>query len=46
MYIKTERLYLYYKFNNIYYKVPTHGYLFKIIDFGRAIFKFHKKTIF
>lgn len=46
MYIKTERIYLYYKFNNIYYKVPTHGYLFKIIDFGRAIFTFHKKTFF
>ena len=46
MYIKTDKLYIYYKFNNIYYKVPTHGYIFKIIDFGRAIFTFHKKTFF
>ena len=46
MYKKTDRLYLYYKFNNIYYKVPTYGYIFKIIDFGRAIFTFHKKTFF
>ena len=29
MYIKTDILYLYYKFNNIYYKVPTHGYFSK-----------------
>ena len=46
MYKKTDKLYLYYKFNNIYYKIPTYGYLFKIIDFGRAIFTFHKKTFF
>jgi len=46
MFKKTEKAYLYYKFNNIYFKVPTHGYLFKIIDFGRAIFTFHKKLFF
>ena len=46
MYTKTERTFLYYKFNNIYFKVPTYGYLFKIIDFGRSIFDFHKKTFF
>ena len=46
MYSKTDKLYIYYKFNNIYYKIPTHGYIFKIIDFGRAIFKFHKKLFF
>ena len=46
MYKKTEKTYMYYKFNNIYYKVPTHGYIFKIIDFGRAIFTFHKKLFF
>ena len=44
--LKTERTYLYYKFNNIYFKVPTHGYIFKIIDFGRSIFDFHNKTFF
>ena len=46
MYQKTDKLYLYYKFNNIYFKVPTHGYIFKIIDFGRAIFTFKDKLFF
>tara|TARA_B100000953_G_C17918242_1_gene389877 strand:+ start:130 stop:660 length:531 start_codon:yes stop_codon:yes gene_type:complete len=46
MYTSTEKTYLYYKFNNIYYKVPTFGYLFKIIDFGRSIFTFHNKVFF
>ena len=46
MYVKTERLFLYYKFNNIYYKVPTYGYIFKIIDFGRSIFTYHNKLFF
>ena len=32
--------------NNIYFKVPTHGYIFKIIDFGRSIFNFHNKLFF
>jgi len=43
MFSKTENKYLYYKYNNIYYRVPTHGYIFKIIDFGRVIFKFRNK---
>jgi hypothetical protein len=43
MFQKTEKTYLYYKFNNMYFKVPTHGYIFKIIDFGRSIFEFHNK---
>ena len=43
MFSKTESKYLYYKYNNIYYRVPTHGYIFKIIDFGRAIFKYRNK---
>ena len=46
MFKKTDRQYLYYKFNNIYFKIPTHGYLFKIIDFGRCIFTYHNKTFF
>lgn len=44
MYIKTEKPYLYYKYNNQYFKVPTYGYLFKIIDFGRSIFTIGQKT--
>ena len=46
MYISTEKTYLYYKFNNIYYKVPTFGYLFKVIDFGRSVFTFHNRLFF
>ena len=46
MYIKTDKTYLYYKLNNIYFKVPTFGYLFKIIDFGRSIFTFNNKVFF
>lgn len=37
MYTKTEKDYLYYSLNGIFYKVPTHGYMIKIIDFERAI---------
>ena len=37
MYSETETEYLYYKLNNIYFKVPTFGKIFKIIDFGRSI---------
>ena len=40
MYTPTEEKFLYYKVNNILYKVPTYGRLFKIIDFGRAIYRF------
>ena len=46
MYTKTDKIYLYYKFNNIYFKVPTFGYIFKIIDFGRSIFTFQNKVFF
>jgi hypothetical protein len=44
MYSNTETKYLYYKLNNIYYRVPTYGKIFKIIDFGRAIFKYKNKV--
>ena len=44
MFQRTESKYLYYKYNNLYYRVPCHGYIFKIIDFGRAIFTYHNKV--
>jgi hypothetical protein len=40
MYVKTDQEFLYYKFDGKVYKVPTYGKIFKIIDFGRAIYKF------
>jgi len=40
MYVPTDKKYLYYCVDNVYYKVPTFGRIYKIIDFGRAIYKF------
>ena len=40
MYNHTDKKYVYYCYKNQYYKVPTFGRLFKIIDFGRAIYKY------
>lgn len=41
MYIETDKKYLYYCYKKQYYKVPTFGRIFKIIDFGRSIYKFN-----
>ena len=46
VYSKTEKQYLYYKFNNKHYKIPTFKKIYKIIDFGRAIYKFNKHLFF
>jgi len=45
MFVHTERPNLYYKFDNRHYKVPTYGRIFKIIDFGRAIYRFRGNII-
>ena len=45
MFITTKRKFLYYKVNGRVYRVPTHGRIFKIIDFGRAIYKYDGKTM-
>ena len=39
MYINTDQEFLFYKYDNKTYKVPTYGKIYKLIDFGRAIFK-------
>ena len=44
MYVNTEQEYVYYTYNNIHYKVPTYGRIFKIIDFGRSIYKYQDKV--
>ena len=44
MYINTDKPYIYYCYQNKYYRVPTFGKIFKIIDFGRAIYKFNNVT--
>jgi len=43
MYNHTDTKYIYYCYKKKYYKVPTHGRIFKIIDFGRSIYKFDGK---
>jgi hypothetical protein len=43
MYNKTEKKFIYYCYKKKYYKVPTFGRIFKIIDFGRSIYKFDGK---
>ncbi len=45
MYIETDKKFIYYCFNKKYYKVPTFGRIFKIIDFGRSIYTFNSKLI-
>jgi hypothetical protein len=43
MYNQTDRKFIYYQYKKKYYKVPTFGRIFKIIDFGRSIYKFNGK---
>ncbi len=45
MYVTTEEKYIYYKINNKHYRVPTFGRIYKIIDFGRAIYKYRGEII-
>jgi hypothetical protein len=40
MYQPTNKEFIYYVYNKIIYKVPTYGKIYKIIDFGRAIYQF------
>ena len=43
MYVSTNKKFLYYVYKKKTYKVPTYGKIYKIIDFGRAIYKFNGK---
>uniref|UniRef100_A0A6C0HTG5 Protein kinase domain-containing protein n=1 Tax=viral metagenome TaxID=1070528 RepID=A0A6C0HTG5_9ZZZZ len=40
MFSNTDKKFIYYQYKKQIYKVPTHGKIFKIIDFGRSIYKF------
>jgi hypothetical protein len=44
MYNHTDKKFLFYCYNGKYYKVPTYGRIYKIIDFGRSIYKFDGKV--
>jgi len=46
MYVNTDVEYLYYRYNKKIYKVPTYGKIFKIIDFGRSIYKYKGRQFF
>lgn len=41
MYTSTKLKYLYYNLDETYYRVPTYGRIFKIIDFGRSIYRYN-----
>ncbi len=45
MFVETTEEFIYYLYEGQYYKVPTYGRIFKIIDFGRAIYKFRGELI-
>ena len=45
MYVETDKKYLIYKYKNKIYKIETYGKIFKLIDFGRAIYSFRKNLI-
>lgn len=44
MFVDTTIPYLYYTYKQQTYKVPTFGKLFKLIDFGRSIYKYNGRT--
>lgn len=46
MYVTTGNEYLYYKIMGRHYKIPTYGKIYKIIDFGRAIYTIKDKVIY
>ena len=39
MFNTTNKKFIYYKFGDSYYKVPTHGFIVKIIDWGRGVYR-------
>jgi len=44
MYVSTNQTHINYCFENTWYRVPTYGRIYKLIDFGRAIYRFQDKT--
>lgn len=45
MFVKTDKKFLHYLHKGTYYRVPTYGRIMKIIDFGRAIYKYRGETM-
>jgi hypothetical protein len=44
MFINTDIEFLFYRYKNTTYKVPTYGKIYKLIDFGRGIYRFQGKS--
>jgi hypothetical protein len=44
MFIHTKEEFISYCYKGVYYKIPTYGKIFKIIDFGRSIYKVNGQT--
>ena len=44
MYVKTDEPFLYYTYQGRRYALPTYGRIFKIIDYGRSIYKYQKRV--
>ena len=45
MYVTTTEPFLYYTYKRKIYRVPTYGKVFKIIDFGRAIYNYNGRRL-
>jgi hypothetical protein len=45
MYVNTNEAFLYYTYKRKIYKVPTFGKIFKLIDFGRAIYNYNGRRL-
>ncbi len=43
MFVTTQEEYVSYKYNNVYYRVPTFGKIYKLIDYGRSIYTYEKR---
>ena len=43
MYIETTEPFLWYRYQQKVYKIPTYGRIFKIIDYGRSIYKYREQ---
>ena len=45
MYVETDKQYLYYKYLDKCWRVPTNGRIYKIIDYGRAIYTYKGRLV-
>ena len=41
----THKKFIVYTYNDVQYKIPTYGKIYKIIDFGRSIFHLHNHLV-